>query len=288
MPLRNPYEVLGINEGSSSDDIKKRYSVLLRKYKAHMMEPEKTSLDFDIDEVNEAYSHLMKYDIKAVDPNENRKRPILRALKIDPSGFDNFWLYNRTKILAWAVSIALILSLVLSIINNKPKDFYIKTLGQFYVADDAVTAVQDRINKDMLQVDNSILDISFIGYNDNGNTTYSITLIQKFIAEVASKDIDIVLCDWDMYNTYMIQGVFMKLDDLFPRALLENNQKYYYEGLIAETEETKGYFGINVADLEFFKDIYSYEDPRELIFCIVVNTERIDAVKEFIDLYMTE
>jgi hypothetical protein len=284
--LRDPLEILGIKESSSKDDIKERYSILMKRYKAYKTDPENTSLDFDINEVNEAYNKLMGYDIKAEDPNRDRKRPILRMFGIDPSRFDNFWLYNKTKILVFCVTIGLVLSLVLTIINNKPKDFYIKVIGGFYVADETAKVVSDRIDADIPEVERALVDTSFTGSPED--TQYIMTIMQKFAAEIAAKEVDIVLCDWDKFNLYLEQGVFMKLDGLMPQALLEKNQKYYFDGIMAETEEVKGYFGINAADWELFKDIGIYSETGELILCIVVNTQRIDTVKSFIDRYIAE
>jgi hypothetical protein len=284
--LRDPLEILGIKESSSKDDIKERYSILMKRYKAYKTDPENTSLDFDIDEVNEAYNRLMGYDIKAEDPNKDRKRPILRMFGIDPSRFDNFWLYNRMKILFFVVAIGLMLSLVFTILNNKPKDFYIKVIGGFYVADDTAEGISDRIDAEMPEVERALVETSFTGSSED--TPYIMTIMQKFAAEVAAKEVDIVLCDWDKFSLYLEQGVFMKLDGLVPQPLLEMNQKYYYDGIMAETEKVKGYFGINVADCALFKDIGVYSKTGEIILCIVVNTKRIDTVKSFIERYITE
>jgi len=60
--LRNPYEVLGIKEGASEEEIKKAYRELVKKYHPDQFQnnPLSSLAEEKLREVNEAYEYLMK------------------------------------------------------------------------------------------------------------------------------------------------------------------------------------------------------------------------------------
>jgi len=60
--LKNPYEVLGIREGASEDEIKKAYRELVKKYHPDQYQDNPLSrlAEEKLREINEAYDYLMK------------------------------------------------------------------------------------------------------------------------------------------------------------------------------------------------------------------------------------
>lgn len=60
--MRNPYEVLGIKEGASEDEIKRAYRELVKKYHPDQYQdnPLAKLAEEKLREVNEAYDYLMK------------------------------------------------------------------------------------------------------------------------------------------------------------------------------------------------------------------------------------
>lgn len=60
--MRNPYEVLGIKEGASEEEIKKAYRELVKKYHPdqHHDNPLYELAEDKLREINEAYDYLMK------------------------------------------------------------------------------------------------------------------------------------------------------------------------------------------------------------------------------------
>lgn len=60
--MRNPYEVLGVREGSSVEEIKKAYKELVRKYHPDQYQnhPLSDLAEEKLKEINEAYDYLMK------------------------------------------------------------------------------------------------------------------------------------------------------------------------------------------------------------------------------------
>jgi molecular chaperone DnaJ len=60
--MRNPYEVLGVREGSSIEEIKRAYKELVRKYHPDQYQnnPLSDLAEEKLKEINEAYDYLMK------------------------------------------------------------------------------------------------------------------------------------------------------------------------------------------------------------------------------------
>lgn len=60
--MNNPYEVLGIKEGSSEDEIKRAYRELVKKYHPDQYQDNPLSklAELKLREINEAYDYLMK------------------------------------------------------------------------------------------------------------------------------------------------------------------------------------------------------------------------------------
>ncbi|HWR62324.1 MAG TPA: DnaJ domain-containing protein [Clostridia bacterium] len=60
--MRNPYEVLGIREGASADEIKRAYKELVRKYHPDQYQnnPLSDLAEEKLKEINQAYDYLMK------------------------------------------------------------------------------------------------------------------------------------------------------------------------------------------------------------------------------------
>lgn len=60
--MRNPYEVLGVQEGSSIDEIKRAYKELVRKYHPDQYQnhPLSDLAEEKLKEINEAYDYLMR------------------------------------------------------------------------------------------------------------------------------------------------------------------------------------------------------------------------------------
>jgi molecular chaperone DnaJ len=60
--MRNPYEVLGIREGTSVEGIKKAYKELVKKYHPDQYQDNPLSdlAEEKLKEINQAYDYLMK------------------------------------------------------------------------------------------------------------------------------------------------------------------------------------------------------------------------------------
>ncbi len=72
--MNNPYEVLGIREGASEDEIKKAYREMVKKYHPDQYQDNPLSklAEEKLREINEAYDYLMKNTAPRQETNFNR------------------------------------------------------------------------------------------------------------------------------------------------------------------------------------------------------------------------
>jgi molecular chaperone DnaJ len=93
--MRNPYEVLGIKEGASIEEIKAAYKEQVKKYHPdlHQDNPLYELAEEKLQEINEAYDYLMKngsyaggssgYSNKGYGGKQSRQSPEFRQVRID-------------------------------------------------------------------------------------------------------------------------------------------------------------------------------------------------------------
>ena len=86
--MRNPYEVLGIKEGASKEEIRSAYKEQVKKYHPdrHQNNPLYELAEEKLQEINEAYDYLMKNqgsEFSKTQTNETRQNPEFRQVRID-------------------------------------------------------------------------------------------------------------------------------------------------------------------------------------------------------------
>lgn len=94
--MKNPYEVLGIKEGASEDELKKAYRDMVKRYHPDQYQDNPLSklAEEKLREVNEAYDYLMKNAAPKQDTSYNRGRS---SSGNSWSGQGNSDFYNQVK-----------------------------------------------------------------------------------------------------------------------------------------------------------------------------------------------
>jgi molecular chaperone DnaJ len=87
--LKNPYEVLGIKEGASEEEIKKAYRELVRKYHPDQYRdnPLADLAESKLREVNEAYEYLMKNKNTSNEYEQSKRKSWWNNSKTENGGF---------------------------------------------------------------------------------------------------------------------------------------------------------------------------------------------------------
>lgn len=116
------------------------------------------------------------------------------------------------------------------------------------------------------------IDTSYVFGSDIENGDYN--TIMKFAAVTAAKELDILICNENVYEHYNNQEYFMDLTDLFTE---EECQKYNI---------SEGDTAIEITDLPKYKEmnLTSYEP---VYLAVLVNAQNLDTTKDFIN-YLEE
>lgn len=144
--MKNPYEVLGIREGASEDEIKKAYRELVKKYHPDQYQDNPLSklAEEKLREVNEAYDYLMKNASSGQESSYGRSR------SGSWSGQGNSGFYNQVKSHINSGNIKLAEDMLNSSRNRDAAWFYLKGLifmrrGWY---DEAYTHIQRAVSMD--------------------------------------------------------------------------------------------------------------------------------------------
>ncbi len=148
--MDNPYEVLGIKEGASEDEIKRAYRDMVKKYHPDQYQnnPLSKLAEEKLREVNEAYDYLMKNN----GSRQNRSYGSSRAGSNSGgwSGQGNNGFYNQVKSHINTGNVNLAEDMLDSRRDNSAPWFYLKGLifmrkGWY---DEAYTHIQRAVNLD--------------------------------------------------------------------------------------------------------------------------------------------
>lgn len=105
--------------------------------------------------------------------------------------------------------------------------------------------------------------------------------IQKAMALLSSKDVEVMACDQEAFDYFARSECFHNLTDVLPKEILEkyNDKIYYFED---EKTGEKLPLGINVNDAPKLIENH-YFDYSEPILGFVANTERIETAIKFLE-----
>ncbi len=145
--MKNPYEVLGIREGASEDEIKKAYREMVKKYHPDQYQDNPLSklAEEKLREINEAYDYLMKNGAPRQDASNNRSS---RSENWDSGNGSEFFNQVKSHINNGRVEVA---EDMLDNTGSRPADwYYLKGLifmrkGWY---DEAYTHIQRAVNMD--------------------------------------------------------------------------------------------------------------------------------------------
>lgn len=195
-----------------------------------------------------------------------------------------FWEYYKFIALGIIIGIIMIVSLVRTIINNKPIAFEAIMIDSYFAPSDEALAEYLEINTDKYTV---FQDSSYRFTTENGSYTQSAyTASQKLAATVASKEVDVIICDPEIFSRYK-NYVLADLSDFFDEAFLkELGDKVIYDNILDSDSNTlSGPFplAIDITDCPQLLENGCYKEGTVVYFCIVPNTENPEYCVKYYD-----
>lgn len=189
------------------------------------------------------------------------------------------WDYYKWHIITVVAVILMAIVIVPQIIDNmKPTKLYLTMVNCEWAHDEGAILLDEYANA---------YDISTEEYKFTADTStvivrdsvdkFSVESAQKLVALIANNTIDVFVSDIANHTAYSDSGTFFDLNEVLDAGFIEQ----YKDRLVYTTDSETGEeipYGIYVEDLDSFKDAYL----NEAVLGIILNTENLEAAKDFI------
>ena len=264
---KNAYEVLGLSEDASKDEIEKRYEVLVRKYKNN---PELNESGTTIEDITRAYRKLMGLPIEE---EIIKDEATLRREKVS-----NFIYYYKWHFIIGIIVIAMLISLGKAVFGPKP-DFNLAIIGAYYYDDQKI--LEEYLENNIDDINMAAVDGVSFAINDDLTEYES---MMKASVLLAAGDIDLFILDNERFEGYAEMGSFERLDDYLDKLGIDaQSEKLYYAR--AEDDNKEYVYGIDISNSEIFVGFFTTA-TQEKIACIRYEAKNIDKAIEVIKLLL--
>lgn len=201
--------------------------------------------------------------------------------------FEFIWDYYRFHIIGTIIIIAIVTSFTIDIIKSKETILNITALGE-YMDMDRKDILENKVNAELIKDEQNKKQIlfDFLVKQKDMRDEYSMASVQKLQASIAAKDVDVLILDKSDFEIYASQGTFMKLSQLSNFQQLNIPEKDLVKYQAKDIDSKEEIYGINAESLPVLKELkYNSKDK---ILCIVVNTQRLDKVSEFLNWFLAQ
>ena len=280
--LKKAYEVLGLPEDATKEQIEKRYFMLVRKYRSRMLDQnnENNDDDYNIDEINRAYNLILEYERRQAN-EEYRQKHYSRFKRIDMEKIDHFFHYYKIHLLVAIIVVVAIVFGIKGYLDKRaereaeaklpPIQLSVLFFGEYYASDESESEkIENNILQQFPEWKRVKVQISYVP--EVARNEYDIAMQQKSIITLISERPDIYIVDEFNFNRLLSQGIFSPLDDKAQTLLQQLPQDDIYSGVAGEGQE-KRIYGIDVTDSPLLQGVNM--SGKKLIA-----TLRADAEKE--------
>ncbi|HEX7055841.1 MAG TPA: hypothetical protein VF260_01415 [Bacilli bacterium] len=264
--LKQAYEMLGVPENASKDEVERRYFILLKRHQAKIKslgEEEKAQEEKQFEPYNQAYkqivAHFQQLDLESnpIYRSEQTKSPLRRKI-------EHFLYYYKLHLLGGLAVLILIISLVHSFIAKQkeiPPDVSTMMVGA-YVADE--TAPLETKMAELVPGWKRVAVL--LNYTPSGESgTLDYAQVQKSVVLLAAERPDIYIVDDVQFNRLGQDAAFLPLepwkDEL--QSLVPEDRLIYAQ-FPADTKPTL--YGVDLRDSPVFAGVS--QDTLAKIFTI--------------------
>jgi len=254
--LKDAYEILGVKEGASRDEIVKRYDILLKKHRMNQQQGQND--EADLEKLNEAYNLLMGYHSKELDDavEAERKRmtnpllkPIAKKFNLDEKKVYNFFYYHKVHIIVSLIVLVAMVYTVRSCANRVEPDINVEFIGDFLYSETDV--LKEMVRSRVPDIKEPSIDIITISDKIQGEQDYAMRM--KAVTLMAAGDIDIFILDKANFNLYAKQGAFLSLDDLADELNIDRDKNKDYIAKVESSQE-EHLFGVDISNSSILKE----------------------------------
>ncbi|NMA33346.1 MAG: hypothetical protein GX940_02190 [Clostridiaceae bacterium] len=263
MDKKEARRILGVSEEASTNEIERKYSILLKKFRQGMYvnrqeeddpseeytsgtvpagsesitENEAAEPEHDFDLVTEAYNTLMGYEVTVEEEPPGKAATFLKKFGFDEKKTDHYFHYYKYHILAVVLVIFFMIYTIASCVNRVEYDFNTAFVGNIYYFD-AVDALKKSIKENIPIIEEPGID---------GATSVAgeYNMEMKALAMLYAGDADVFILDRELYERYAKAGSFMSLDEIVPRLGVDVSG---HQDLILAVNKNEDLLGLNKTD----------------------------------------
>lgn len=280
MDKKEAREILGVGIDSSTNEIEKRYSILLKKHKlsnAEQNEGQKEN-NYSFEQVTAAYNTLMGYEIPIEETPPSKADPFFEKTGLDKKKVKNFFYYYKYHILVVIVALIILGSFIRTLVTNVDPDFHMAFIGDFSYTE--TQKLKDAVREGIPQIKEPSIDFAYISDKAVGEEQAAMAI--KATLFFAAQETDVFVLDKANYERYAIEGVFLSLDGIAPSLGVDIDDNKEYILTAAEHSEPHLY-GIEVTDSKVLMES-GVISSDEMIAVIYLNGKQQETALKVLEL----
>ena len=220
--VKRAYEILGLPENASREEVEKRYDLLLRQERQRQRRREEGDAAGGFDEINRAYRTIIEHEERklseAIAESQYGKYKRYSGLM---QKLDHFFTYYKWHVIAGIAVVALIIYSVnlyqerqaeqRRLASLPPADLEAAFIGKFYLASDADTeALEQALAQQIPGWQRTIARVYPL--NMSGNDPMDIAMQQRVVIEFATESPDVYIMDAETFEWIARNQVLSDLD----------------------------------------------------------------------------
>lgn len=275
----NPYEVLGLDVGASKEDVEKKYSLLIRKYRAMAIsedEEAKTQAEKSLKEVTDAYNSIAESELQAFRSRTQIKpNPLLKKMGVDEGKARNIVHYYKYHFIFGLIGLLVLGYMIYGFVTRVEPDFNLTVIGSFYSQD--TEALKQNIKDNVPEVKEPSVEVITVGTDGNGQQEYAMQM--KAVAVIAAGDIDVFVLDKDNFTRYAEGGAFASLDQLAQELGMDKEKCY-----TAKTQDPveEHIYGLEAGKSDLLKNIQAASEEK--IVAISARTKNYEKASKLVQM----
>ncbi len=264
--LKKAYEVLGLAEGSSREDVESRYELLLLKFRRDTGgEPGQPTQN----EINVAYRTIIDSYMEQQISQAPKRHPVIER-------WSHFWEYYRVHTIVSILAIVAIVYTAGEIVKNREEARLAEKaavkamfLGEFRFPN--ADPMRDWLLQQFPQWEHAIVMVQQSPIEPRD--PYEIAMLQKAMVSLAAERPDLYILDPLNYEKYVKQGGFMPLDEYVQKWNLDAGVQSAYRTVAQEGTAPRQY-GLEVTASPAFTGLQT--QGQKLVIAVGMQSKNME------------
>ena len=203
--------------------------------------------------------------------------------------FQYFWEYYRVATLVTFLVAVFLGNLIYTVATAKDNALYAVFVNGYTDMDtEEYMAGFDEYAQIDTKNYSTTLETNFTLSQDSADT-YAVANLQKFAAQVAAQEVDVMIADPDTFNQYAENGYLGGLNEFLSEETLSRySDRLIYANIPDDDTEEEGPVGIDIADCVLLQETQAYAGYDNVYFGILVNTEHAENAEKFLEYIFQE